>query len=336
MNYQSGFANKILSTCIFSILALALAVPLPGQAAPSKFPSGPVKIIVAQKAGGSTDIVARTIQPFLSKYLNTPVVVENVEGAGGKIGRTQVYKANPDGYTLVLTGFPASLLGEKLENPGYKIEKMTPICNITGGDYNAIAVPFDSPIKTIDDLKKLGQTKNVKVSGSGLGNNSYLAFFFLKNRVGVNATYIPYDSGSDAALAVISKQVDACTGSIISFAPLAEQKRLRVIVGAGPKRSPDFPNVPTLLELGYPGAAFDVTLGLFGPPAIPANIAAILESAAAKALADPGFEGMAKKADFTLAPASSAELKKMLDEQGKMLDEIVPHIKEAQKASKKK
>jgi tripartite-type tricarboxylate transporter receptor subunit TctC len=314
---------------------ILFAMPDHGEAQ-KKFPSGPVTIVVAQKAGGSTDLVARTFQPFFSRYMNTPVVVDNVEGAAGKIGRTQVYKAKPDGSTLIVTGFPASLLNQKLDNPPYKFERMTPIYNIQGGDYNAVAVPFDSPIRTIDDLKKLGQGKNIKISGSGIGNNSYLAFFFLKSKVGINATYIPYDSGSEAALSVISKQVDAGAGNLIAFAPLAEQKRIRVIAVTGPKRTPLFPDVPTLIELGYPDAGFDITLGLFGPPEVPADIARTLEEAAIKAGADPNFKEMAKKADFNLSPASASELKKMLEEQGKMLDEVVPHIKEALRSGKKK
>jgi tripartite-type tricarboxylate transporter receptor subunit TctC len=144
------------------VLALILAPSAWAQDAQKKFPAGPVKIVCAQKAGGSNDTVSRTFAPFFSKYLNTPVVVENVEGAGGKIGRTQVYKSKPDGYTLVLTGLPASYLGQKLENPEYKLELMTPIYNVSGGDYNATAVLYDSPVKTIADLKKFGQTKNIK------------------------------------------------------------------------------------------------------------------------------------------------------------------------------
>ena len=327
---QSVAADRVL----FAVSVIAMA--LPGYGLAQKFPSGAVTIVVGQKEGGSTDMVARTFQQYFSKYLNTPVVVSNVEGAGGKIGRTQVYKAKPNGYTLIVTGFPASLLNQKLDNPDYKFERMTPIYNIQGGDYNAVAVPFDSPIKTIDELKKQGQGKNVKISGSGIGNNAYLSYYFLKVRVGINSTYIPYDSGSDAALAVISKQVDAGTGSLISFQPLSEQKRLRVIAVTGPKRSPAFPNTPNLIELGYPGAGFDITLGLFGPPDISADVAKTLEDAAVKAGADPAFKEVAKKADFNLAPATAAELKKMLDEQSRMLDDVVPLIKESMRAGKKK
>ncbi|MBI3013732.1 MAG: hypothetical protein HYY65_01405 [Candidatus Tectomicrobia bacterium] len=271
--------------------------------------------------------VARTLQPFLSKYLNAPVVIENVAGAGGKVGRNQVYKAKPDGYTLVLTGVPAPMISQKMDNPGYKMEEMTPIYNITGGDYNYLAVPYDSPLKTLEDLKNLGKQKSIKVSGSGIGNNSYLAFVLLKEKVRLNVKYIPFDSGTEAALAVISKQVDMATGSVVSFSPLAEQKRIRVIAGFGPKRHDSFTEVPTLVELGYRDVGFDISLGILGPPRMPEDIAKALESATAKAVADPAFVAIARRSDFTLAPASAGEFRRMILESSKMVEEMLPALK---------
>jgi tripartite-type tricarboxylate transporter receptor subunit TctC len=318
------------------LISMAMAADVRAQGATKQFPSGPVKIVIAQGAGGSNDVIIRAFQPFFSKYLGVPVVIDNVEGAGGKIGRTQVYKAKPDGYTLILGGMPSAYLGQKLGQVDYLFEKMTPIYNMTGGDYNGAAVPFDSPIKTLDDLKKFGQTKNIKVGGSGIGNNAHLSFFFLKSRAGIRCTYVPYDSSTAGALAVVSKEVDACTGSLVAFSPLAAQKRIRVILTFGPKRSPSFPDIPTLVELGYPNTGYDIVLGLYGPPGIPADVVQILGTAAAKALAEPTFKEWAKKLDFTIVPFGTAEMKMMIEEQKKMVDEIVPEMIEALKAGKKK
>ncbi len=320
----------------FLLFPIFISSVVCAQGTPKKFPSGPVKIVIAQKPGGSNDVIIRAFQPFFSKHLSAPVVIEYVEGAGGKIGRTQVYKAKPDGYTLILAGMPASYLGQRLEKVDYVFDKMTPIYNMTGGDYNGAAVPFDSSIKTLDDFKKFGQTKNIKIGGSGIGNNAHLSFFFLKSRVGIHSTYIPYNSSAEGALAVVSREVDACTGSLVAFSPLADQKRIRVFLTFGPKRSPYFPDAPTLVELGYPNTGYDIVIGLYGPPGIPADVVQILGAAAAKALAEPGFKELAKKGEFTIVPFGSAEMKKMIAEQKKMVDEIVPEMIEAMKAGKKK
>jgi tripartite-type tricarboxylate transporter receptor subunit TctC len=229
---------------------------------------------------------------------------------------------------------PASYLGQKMAKVDYVFERMTPVYNMTGGDYNGAAVAFDSPIKTLDDLKKFGIEKNIKIAGSGIGNNAHLSFIFLKSRAGIRSTYVPYDSSAEGAMAVISKEVDACTGALVAFTSLVEQKRIRVILTFGPKRSTYYPNVPTMVELGYPNTGYDIVLGLYGPPGIPSDIVKILGDAASKALAEPDFKKIAKKADFTIVPFGSADMKKMVNEQKKIVDEIAPEMLEAMKKGK--
>jgi tripartite-type tricarboxylate transporter receptor subunit TctC len=304
-------------TKIFTIgLALCLVVATAGCKTTSKsgttasatnFPTSTIHIVVPQAAGGSTDMVARTLQPFLTKYIGGTVVVDNVTGAGGKMGLSQVYNAKPDGYQLLLGVFPAWIITQKIDTaPDYDVLKMTPLYNISGGDYNAVVVPYDSPINSIKDLIAAGTKKSVNVAGSGLGTNSYLTYILLKNTVKANVTYIPYNSGGEAALAVVGSHVDAAVGSGISFKTLVESKKLKVIATAGPVRASIFPNVPTLEELGYKGAGYDIILGINAPPNLPAAIASKLEAALAKSVKDPEFIAAAKNANFILQPLTAA------------------------------
>lgn len=279
------------------------------------FPKAPIHIVVPMKAGGSTDMVARALQPYFSKYVGVSVVVENVEGGGGKIGVSQVYKAKADGYQLLLGVFPAWLLTQKIDKTAdYDVTKMVPLYNVSGKDYNAIAVPYDSPIKTLDDFIKASKEKTLKVSGSGLGTNSFLAFVLLKDTIKANVDYIPYNSGSEAALAVVGKHVDACVGSVISFKPQADDKKVRVIATFGPERAEIFPDVPSIVEAGFPDAAFDITLGIMAPPGLPADVQTKLEKALAEAVKDPEFLAAAKKANVGIAPMNSADYKKSIEQ----------------------
>jgi tripartite-type tricarboxylate transporter receptor subunit TctC len=308
----------------------ALAAP----AAPSPYPTGNISIIVPQKAGGSTDMIARTIQPFLSKYIGASVIIENVEGAGGKTGILKAYNAKPDGHTLLLGVFPAWVITQEVEKTSYDMMKMTAIANVSGHDYNVLAIPSDSPIKNVDDLKKASQTKSIKVSGSGLGTNSYISFILLKDKVGVKMAYVPYTSGSDAALAVVGKHVDASVGSSISFKPLEDAKKIRVIACMGPSRSAQFSDAPTLAELGYKGASFDINMGINAPAGLPAHITAKLSDAMDKVLKDPKFLEAAQKANIDIVPGDSAAYMKMIVAADDLVKSILPALQSAVAAQK--
>lgn len=287
----------------------------PDVAQETDYPKEPIHIVVPMKAGGSTDIVARAIQPYLTKYAGVSVVIDNVEGGGGKIGVSQVYKEEPDGYQLLLGVFPAWLLTQRIDKTAdYDVHQMVPLYNISGNDYNAIAVPYDSPIQTLDDLIQASQAKALKVSGSGLGTNSFLAFVLLKDKIKANVDYIPYNSGSEAVLAVVGEHVDASVGSVISFKPQADDKKVRVIATFGPERAETFPDVPTVAEAGFPDAVFDITLGIMAPPGLPADIAAKLESALEQAVNDPEFQAAAKQANIGVAPMNAAEYKQSIEQ----------------------
>lgn len=320
---MSRWFRIVLVGSVIGIMAIAAGcgATSPAPAAPgADYPKSPVHIVVPMAAGGSTDMVARVVQPFLGKNLGGTMVVDNVTGAGGKIGLSQVYKAAADGYQLLLGVFPAWIITQKLDKSAdYDVMKMVPIYNISGNDFNAVAVPYDSPIKTIKDFVEASKSKSLKVSGSGLGTNSYLAYVLLKDSVGAKVDYVPYNSGTDAAMALAGKHVDASVGSAISFAPMSDQKSIRVIATFGPKRAPVFPDVPNLVESSYKDAAFDIILGLNAPPGLPSQIATKLETAMDKSIKDPAFKAAAEKASVTVVPMNAADYKQAIDDSDKVV-----------------
>ena len=267
-----------------------------------KFPSQPVRIVATHAAGGTTDIPIRVFQPFAQKALGVPVVIENMVGGGGNTARAFVYKQKPDGYTLLGSKQPSMSGGEIVQGGKFESLKFVHVFNIAGKNYNALAVPYDSPLNTLDDLKKASSSKPLISSGPGIGTNAYMFAMLLKRYVGIQIEYVPFDNGADAALAVAGGKVQMGTGNLENFWPLHEQKKVRILATAGPERDESHKQFLTVAEQGYPQVALDEMTGLFAPPGLPKDRLDILIKGFQKAAADPDFKAAAAKANVTLQP----------------------------------
>jgi tripartite-type tricarboxylate transporter receptor subunit TctC len=275
--------------------------------AQEKFPNKPIFINVGQGAGGSTDIIARAFEPFLHKELKAPIVVQNLTGAGGDVVNNFIWKAKPDGYNLVMTALPSYIVREQIKKPGYKILEMSFIYGIAGGDFNAISVPYNSPIKNFSDLKKMASEKTLSAAGVTPGSNSWFAYILLRETTGIKFKYVPYDSGTEAATAAGGGHVDLAITSIISAVQPVQNKLIRLIATFSNKRDPSFPDVPTMVDLGYKDMHFVTRQGLAGPPKMPKEIVTIIANAAGKAVRDPKFMEIADRQGFTVDPMSASE-----------------------------
>jgi tripartite-type tricarboxylate transporter receptor subunit TctC len=296
--------RKLLLKTIMFFIILAFSSSL--GFAQGKFPTEPIRLIITHSAGGSTDMPARVIQPYLQKAIGVPVVIENMMGAGGNIARAFVYKQKPDGYNLLVSQQPSMSSGEIVSGGKFETLRLTHVFNIAGRNYDCVAVPYNSPIKTIEDMKKASQSQPLTSAGSGIGTNSYIAAMLLKQKAGVSLIYVPFNSGTEAALAVAGEKTQMGTGALDSYSPLHEQKKLRVLAVTGPERDESHREIPTLTELGYP-IKMDQMTGVFAPPGLPKDRLDILVKAFEKAMADPEFKAAAARASLTLQPLSGDE-----------------------------
>lgn len=293
----------IKSIVVSAILAFSYSMAV----AQEKFPTEPVRLIVTHSAGGTTDMAARVIQPYLQKAIGVPVVIENMVGAGGNIARAFAYRQKPDGYTLLVSQQPSMSSGEIVSGGKFEVLKLTHVFNIAGKNYDCVAVPFDSPIKTIEDMKKASQAQALTSAGTGIGTNAYIAAMLMKQRVGVNLTYVPFNSGGEAALAVAGNRTQMGTGALDSYFPLHEQKKLRVLAVTGPERDQSHAEIPTMTELGYPQVRMDQMTGIFAPPGLAKARLDILINGFLKAMADPEFKSAASRSKMTLQPLAGEE-----------------------------
>lgn len=324
----------ILTVIIMAFAGCNTATTTTSGDSPSA-PAGPIDlskstimINIPHKAGSSTDIVARAFQPFFSEALGgATVIIENLEGGGGNKAHSTTFKADPDGLTLEITPFPSIVLGELTKEGDYKSLEYTYLSTITGNDFNAFFVQYDSPINSLEDLIALSKERQVTVAGSGIGTNGHMAMKLTEKAVGTTFEYVSFDGGSEAAVSVAGGHTDAGIGNVVALVQLAQEKKIKVISMVGSSRHPSFPDVPTTSEDGYPEASMDVCVGLIAPPDMDPELVAMLEEAARTAVENPEFIKQATALGSTVIYKDSAEFKTLAEEIYKQAQKVSEDIK---------
>ena len=253
------------------LLSCAVLVPWE-QAAAQTWPARPIQIVVSSGAGGAADIVARMIGEKLAPALGQPVVFENRPGAGGHIGAAAVARANPDGYTLLVSGSPTHSVGPHLfKNLTYDPMRDVPPVAMVGIAHNLLVVNSSSPARSVDDLVKLARDKpgTVTYSSAGIGTSGYLAGEMLKSAASLQISHVPYKSGPEAVTGVLSGDVSFIFFTLPSVLPLVEAGKLRALAIASAERSKLLPNIPTVAESGFSGFDVIAWYALFAPRGTP-------------------------------------------------------------------
>ena len=287
---------------------------LPGCSQKALYPQGPIHIVVPHDPGGVVDTSARLIQPYLQKYLGVPVVIDNMPGAGGNIGRAYVFRQPADGYTLMVNLQPSMSAGQIVTGANFDSLKFTHVYNITGHNYDALAVPIGSPLKTIEDIRKTSGTHPLTTAGGGVGTTNYILAMLLKEKAGVQISFVPFNSGAETALAISGGQTEIGIAALDSVWPLYQSKHLRILAVGGPERDPSHPEFPSLVELGYPDIHFDTMAGLYAPPGLSEEKISVLVDAMRKVFADDKFLAAANQAGISLRPLEPAESLKVSSE----------------------
>ncbi len=277
---------------IRNLLVLVLALGLGSVASaqlPEWAPTKPVRIIVPI-VGSTNDVLARLVAPKLQESLGQPVVVENKGGAGGNIGADYVAKSPPDGHTL-LVGYNGPLainvtLFDKM--PFDPVRDLVPITlAVTSPQY--LVVNPGVPVKNVAELVALARAQPGKLSYASVsvGSASHLTMEMLKLEAGIDLTHIPYKGAAPALTDLVAGNVQAAfmvPGNVLQF---AKEGRLRLIASSGAKRFPGTPNVPTLVESGYPGLVATSWIGFLAAGGTPRNIVDRYHKELAKILQSP-------------------------------------------------
>jgi tripartite-type tricarboxylate transporter receptor subunit TctC len=271
---------------IILVAALAMAA-LPALS--QTYPSGPVHLIVAYAAGGTGDVVARTVAPRLSIALGQNVVVENRAGASGAIGARSVVAATPDGLTL-LVGQTAELAINQhwLKGLNYDPDKdLLPVALLAVVPL-ALVVPAQAPYSTMAEFLAALKTTKLNFASAGTGTPGHFAGELLKAKTKANLTHVPYKGAGPALNDLIGNHVDLYFPGTPAALPLVKNNLVKLLAVSSAKRSAIAPDVPTVAETaGFKDFDFTLWAGIFAPRGTPPEIVAKLNTEINKVLNDP-------------------------------------------------
>ncbi|HEY6022783.1 MAG TPA: tripartite tricarboxylate transporter substrate binding protein [Pseudolabrys sp.] len=275
-----------------AVIAIVLAaVPNAGWAA--EFPDHSIRFIVPQAAGSATDTVARVLAAELSKQLGQQVIVDDRPGGALTIGLDMVAKSQPDGYTIGMGPIGAlAITRHMVAKLPYNIEKdFQPIALVARG-HLLLAVSPKLPVHSVKELINYAKNNPGKLTNASSSNGSpgHVGGELFKYMTGTEIVHVPYRGGAPAITDLIAGRVDLMFESLQSIAPFARDGRVRALGVSGAKRSPAFPELPTITEAGVPGYLAPTWTGVIAPAGVPRPIVDRLNAAINQALTSDSFK----------------------------------------------
>jgi tripartite-type tricarboxylate transporter receptor subunit TctC len=261
------------------VMLAATALGFSPPAAAQDYPNRLIKIIVPYGPGGPSDVIARLFAKYLQESTKQSVVVENRAGAGSTLGARAVAVAEPDGYTLLMGNTSTwAVAPSVVKNPGYDpLKSFAPIANVAEGSTILIAHP-SLPAKNMQELVAYARANPGKVAlaSTGVGNAAHIVSEALKARAGVDIVHVPYKSGVEMTTAVLGGQAQITFVETSTGLSLVQDGKVRAIAVGNERRAPELPDVPTMVESGYPGFINRNWTALVAPAGTPPAIVAKL------------------------------------------------------------
>jgi tripartite-type tricarboxylate transporter receptor subunit TctC len=310
------------------MILAAVALPLVPAGARAAYPDRVITLIVPFAAGGPTDIIARIVSVAFQKSLGQSVVVENRGGGGGNPGMAIAARATPDGYTLLLTSTAIAVNQALYKNLPYDpIKDFIPICELVNAP-NVLFVRTESDIKSVADLVARAKAAPgaLNYSSPGAGTKSHLTAEQLKLRAGIDMVHIPYRGGGPATMAVLERTVDVGSVALAPVEPLIKDGKFRALAVTGAERWFSLPEVPTMIESGFPGFVSDTFNALFAPAGTPPEIVALLARESQAALKTQEARDQAHRAGYQVVGGTPAELAARLASEIPAVKELVSRL----------
>ena len=285
-----------------AVAAAALSLGLAGPAL-AAYPDRPITLVIPFAAGGSTDVVGRLVAERMGAELGQQIVVQNVAGAGGSLGATQVAKADPDGYTILMGTVATHALNPLIlkQKPYDPVADFAPVSLLILVP-NVLAVNPELPVETVADLVALAKEQPLAYASSGNGTPLHLSGELFNAMAGTEMIHIPYKGSGPALTDVLGNQVPVIFDNLPSASGHIASGKLRAIGVTTAERAPSFPDVPAIAET-LPGYETYTWNALFAPAGTPTDVVATLYAAAVAAMADPAVAG--RMADFSATIVAS-------------------------------
>lgn len=296
--------RSLMARLLGTAALLATGAQVPAQAA--DYPDRTVKFIVNFPPGGPLDIIARLVAARLTTTLGQPFVVENVTGASGNIGAAQVARANPDGYTvLVSIDTPFTMTPSLYPATSVKPDDLRAVASM-GLTGSTVAVNPSLGVQSLKELIDKGQRETITFATAGNGTPGHFAALMLADATGIKINPIHYRGNAPAVLALVSGEVQAGILSTSGLAPHIKAGKVKALAVAGSNHSSLLPDIPTSAEQGVPGLDLEFMFVAMVPARTPDTVVATLHKAIADAVAQPDFQSRLRAMDVASTRLGSA------------------------------
>jgi len=312
---------KLIATVISLAFPLFLQASNPVYAEQYPDPNKYINFISTAAPGGTNDMQIRAIGVHLSKHLGgVKIMVENIPGASGKIAFAKVYKAKPDGYTLLSYSLPAPVVTELVEqNVPYKTRDFVPIYAISSVP-NVVVVNSET-WKTLDEFVKEARQRTVSIGMTGSKTANSLQAVAFAQAVKIKANFVPFGSGAESVTTLAGRHIDAVVTATISAFPLVQAGKLRPLIVLSDEPDNTYPGVVLSKDSKWGIATFPLIAAYAGPPSLPADKVKSLEDAFAKALKEPAFIDWAKQVNLEIKPMNAAKVRTVTNDAFKNVTE---------------
>ncbi len=302
---------KFINKAVAAVALAATAALSGGAMAQSDWPTQPIHWIVPFPAGGQAEIASRIIAEAISTDLGQPVLVEAKPGANGNVGAEYVVQSKPDGYTWLGSGVPLSTAPAMYAKTMTfdPLEALKPVTRI-GDTTFVMVVPKDVPVSSLDEFIKYAKDQDGQLSyaASGIGSLVHLGSELFKLKAGIKMQAIPYNGQPPAVTDVIANRVQFMIMGLALAKPLIDSGDIKALAVLNSERSPSLPDVPSVVELGYPDLVMSGWAGIQVPAATPDAVVDRISEAVNKALKSPEVQDQMEKAGWTIAkPNTPAE-----------------------------
>ena len=291
------------------VLGLTILLASGASALADTYPSKPIRAIIPFGAGSATDIVPRLVFEQLSRQIGQPIIVENRGGAGGTIGSLAVAKADPDGYTLLVTSSAHTITPAIYPNLTYDVGRDFVAVGAIGSVPNVLIISPEKGIKTIRDFVAAAKAKpgSFNFASVGVGSAVHLSAERFRISAGYEAQHIPFKGGAEALSEVLSGRVEYYFCPIATALPHIREGKLLGLAVSSPKRASALPDVPTTLESGFADSDYTFWIGVFAPAKTPQDIVDKLNREMAAAVAAPAVREKLSALGVELMPMTPSE-----------------------------
>jgi len=318
--------RKLLATTGSGIVAASVPASISGAGAQTAdpWPTKPIRVIMPFGAGGSMDVLSRLLAPIVSEQLGQQVVVENRAGATGTVTMAAVAAAPADGYTLMFTGSSYSIIALLMRNLPFSMDAFTPLSRLTVGP-TLLAVPPQLGVKTMAEFVTAAKAQPGKWSfgSSGIGTSVHLGGELFKMAAGVDLAHVPYRATPAIVADLLENRIQMSVLGVADCRQYIASGQLRGLALSYTERMPEFPDLPTFAEVGYPNVRASNDFGIAIRADTPAPIKARLEEVYRAAVRRP--EIVKRLTDFGLivVATSSAEFTRVLAEDAARYSEVI-------------